>query len=83
MDSIKSLVSVGSQFGLFRITPDALRGAAKFLGTAGTDPLEYTLDLDTTLRNLFGLLMLCPRRGRRRSWSKVDWSNCAEKRRRR
>jgi len=60
MDGIKSLASVGNQFGLFRITPDALRGAAKFLGTAGTDPLEYTLDIDTTLRNLLGFTNALP-----------------------
>jgi len=29
MDGIKSLAGVGAQFGLFRITPDALRGASK------------------------------------------------------
>lgn len=54
MDAIKNLAGVGSQFGLFRITPDSLRGAARFLGTANDDPLSYTLDIDGTLRSLLG-----------------------------
>jgi len=54
MDSLKSLAGVGSQFGLFRITPDALRGSAKFLGTGNADPLAYSLDIDSALRNLLG-----------------------------
>jgi hypothetical protein len=60
MDSLKSVANIGSQFGLFRVTPDALRGAAKFLGTGGADPLEYTLDIDTALRNLLGLSTALP-----------------------
>src|SRR5258706_4204471 len=54
MDGIKSLASVGNQFGLFRITPDVLRSAANFLGTGSVDPLAYTVEIDTALRNLLG-----------------------------
>ena len=54
MDGIKSLANIGSQFGLFRITPDALRGAAKFLGTANVDPLAYSIEIDNALRNFLG-----------------------------
>jgi hypothetical protein len=53
MDGIKSLTDVGRQFGLMRITPEALRGAARLLGTDG-DPLAYTLDIDSSLRNVLG-----------------------------
>ena len=54
MDGIKSLADVGRQLGFFRITPDALRGAARLLGTGDVDPLAYTLDVDSALRNLLG-----------------------------
>jgi hypothetical protein len=54
MDGIKSLTDIGSQLGFFRITPDALRGAARLLGTGNVDPLAYTLDIDSSLRNLLG-----------------------------
>lgn len=60
MDGIKSLANVGSQFGLFRITPNALRGAAKFLGTTNIDPLAYTLDIDAALRNFLGFTSALP-----------------------
>jgi hypothetical protein len=54
MDGIKSATDIGRQFGFFRITPDALRGAARLLGTGDADPLAYTLNLDSDLRNLLG-----------------------------
>lgn len=54
MDTLKNLAGVGGQFGLFRLTPDALRGAARFLGTANVDPLAYTLEIDGALRSLLG-----------------------------
>jgi len=54
MDALKNLAGVGGQFGFFRITPDALRGAARFLGTGNGDPLAYTLDIDSALRALLG-----------------------------
>jgi hypothetical protein len=60
MDTIRNLAGVGSQFGLFRITPDALRGAARFLGTGTGDPLEYTLDIDGALRTLLGFAEALP-----------------------
>ena len=54
MDGMKSLTGLGRQLGFFRITPDALRGAARLLGTGNVDPLAYTLDTDSSLRNLLG-----------------------------
>jgi soluble lytic murein transglycosylase-like protein len=54
MDTLKNLANLGGQFGFFRITPDALRGAARFLGTGNGDPLAYTLDIDSALRTLLG-----------------------------
>ncbi len=49
MDTIKSPTGVAGQFGLFRITPDSLRGVARFLGAAAVGPLAYTLDIDGAL----------------------------------
>ena len=63
MDGIKSLTDVGRQFGFFRITPDALRGAARLLGTGDVDPLAYTLDIDSSLRNLLGFTGSLPEPG--------------------
>jgi hypothetical protein len=45
---------------LFRITPDALRGASRFLGTADGDPLAYTLEIDSALRTLLGFAEQLP-----------------------
>ena len=56
----KSLAGVGAQFGLFRITPDALRGAAKFLDTSNSDPLAYSLDIDAALRSFLGFTSALP-----------------------
>ncbi|HUK40209.1 MAG TPA: lytic transglycosylase domain-containing protein [Candidatus Acidoferrales bacterium] len=60
MDGIKSLTDVGRQLGFFRITPDALRGAAQLLGMGNIDPLAYTLDIDSGLRNLLGFVNPLP-----------------------
>ena len=60
MDTLKNLASVGGQFGLFRLTPEALRGAARFLGTANVDPLAYTLEIDGALRSLLGFAESLP-----------------------
>jgi len=60
MDTLKSLAGIGGQFGLFRITPDSLRGAARFLGTADADPLAYTLEIDGALRSLLGFVEPLP-----------------------
>jgi hypothetical protein len=55
MDSATSLSGIGQTLGLFRVTPDALNGAARLLGAGGADPLAYVLDVDTGLRTLLGL----------------------------
>ncbi len=60
MDALKNLAGIGGQFGLFRITPDSLRGAARFLGTANVDPLAYTVDIDGSLRTLLGFAEQLP-----------------------
>lgn len=60
MDGLKKLADVGAQFGLFRLSPDALRGAARFLGTSNIDPLAYTLEIDGALRSLLGFAELLP-----------------------
>ena len=54
MDGVTSLSGIGQRFGFFRITPDALRGAAKLLGTGGSDPLDYSVAVDSGLRSLLG-----------------------------
>jgi len=54
MDGVTSLSGIGQRFGFFRITPDALRGAAKLLGTSEADPLAYNLSVDSGLRSLLG-----------------------------
>ena len=54
MDGVTSLSGIGQRLGFFRITPDALRGAAKLLGTSESDPLEYTVAVDSSLRSLLG-----------------------------
>ncbi len=55
MDSLASLSGLGQSLGLFRVTPDALRGASKLLGIGDVDPLAYTLDVDSALRGFLGL----------------------------
>ena len=60
MDAATSFSGIGQRLGIFRITPDALRGAAKLLGAGGTDPLAYLLDVDTGLRGLLGFTAPLP-----------------------
>lgn len=60
MDAASSLSGIGQRLGIFRITPDALRGAAKLLGAGGADPLAYILDIDTSLRDLLGFAGALP-----------------------
>lgn len=54
MDAASSFSGLGQRLGLFRITPDALRGAARLLGTGEADPLAYTENVDSALRGLLG-----------------------------
>ena len=54
MDAASSYSGLGQSLGLFRITPDALRGAARLLGTGEADPLAYTVNVDSGLRGLLG-----------------------------
>jgi hypothetical protein len=54
MDAASSLSGIGQRLGVFRITPDSLRGASRLLGAGDTDPLAYILDVDTSLRGLLG-----------------------------
>jgi soluble lytic murein transglycosylase-like protein len=43
------------QLGLVKLSPDALRGMARFLEPSGaTDPLAYTTNVDSGLRSLLG-----------------------------
>ncbi|HYA30323.1 MAG TPA: lytic transglycosylase domain-containing protein [Acidobacteriota bacterium] len=60
MDAASSLSGIGQRLGIFRITPDALRGAAKLLGAGGADPLAYLVDVDTSLRELLGFTEALP-----------------------
>ncbi|HMA81609.1 MAG TPA: lytic transglycosylase domain-containing protein, partial [Candidatus Binatia bacterium] len=60
MDAATSFSGIGQRLGIFRITPDALRGAAKLLGAGGADPLAYLLDVDTGLRGLLGFTASLP-----------------------
>jgi hypothetical protein len=60
MDGVTSLTGISQQLGFVRITPDALRGAANLLGITGVDPLAYTVDVDTALRDLMGLTVALP-----------------------
>jgi hypothetical protein len=54
MDAASSVSGLGQRLGVFRITPDALRGAARLLNAGGADPLAYVLDVDAGLRDLLG-----------------------------
>ncbi|HWP22779.1 MAG TPA: lytic transglycosylase domain-containing protein [Candidatus Binatia bacterium] len=60
MNATISFGGIGQRLGIFRITPDALRGAAKLLGAGGADPLAYLLDVDAGLRGLLGLAQALP-----------------------
>jgi hypothetical protein len=45
----------GAQLGVLQLSPDALRGMARLLEPSGAaDPLAFSLDVDTALRNLLG-----------------------------
>src|SRR5206468_5783171 len=54
MHAATSFSGIGQSLGLFRITPDTLRGSARLLGAGGADPLAYVLDVDAGLRELLG-----------------------------
>lgn len=54
MDAASAVSGIGQRLGLFRITPDALRGAARLLDASGADPLAYALEVDSGLRDLLG-----------------------------
>jgi len=54
MDAASSFSGLGQRLGLFRVTPDALRGAARLLGTGEADPLAYTVNVDSALCGLLG-----------------------------
>jgi len=60
MDAASALGGSLQRFGLFRITPDALRGAAGLLNTGNGDPLSYTMEVDSVLRDLLGLTSEAP-----------------------
>jgi hypothetical protein len=60
MDAASSVSGIGQRLGVFRITPDALRGASRLLGTGVADPLAYVLDVDTGLRGLLGFTAELP-----------------------
>jgi soluble lytic murein transglycosylase-like protein len=54
MDAASAFSGLGQRLGLFRVSPDALRGAARLLGTGEADPLAYTVTVDSALRGLLG-----------------------------
>lgn len=60
MDAARSFSGIGQRLGVFRITPDALRGASRLIGAGDTDPLAYILDVDTSLRGLLGFTAELP-----------------------
>jgi len=60
MDAASSFSGIGQRLGIFRLTPDALRGAAQAIGAGGGDPLAYTTELDAGLRNLLGFTAALP-----------------------
>jgi hypothetical protein len=60
MDAASAVSGLGQRLGVFRITPDALRGAARLLNAGGVDPLAYVVDVDTGLRDLLGFTETLP-----------------------
>ncbi len=54
MDGAASVGGFAQQFGLLRVSPDTLRSASALLGTGGTDPLAYSVDVDGALRSFLG-----------------------------
>jgi hypothetical protein len=79
MDGLKTLTDAGRQLGFFRITPEALRGAAQLLGTGGADPLAYDLNLDSTLRDLVGLSESLPNPNPSPLLEQSHWQRLREK----
>lgn len=56
-DKLALVGQQGSQFGLLQLTPDTLRGMARLLEpSGGADPIAYSLNVDSTLRNLLGFV---------------------------
>ena len=54
-DKLALVGGQGSQLGLMQISPDVLRGMARFVAPSATaDPLAYTTNVDSGLRNLLG-----------------------------
>lgn len=54
-DKLASVGRQGAQFGLLKLTPDALRGMASLIEPSGAaDPLAYSTNVDTGLRGLLG-----------------------------
>ena len=54
-DKLVPLSKAGSQLGLVQLSPDALRGMAHLLEPSGTaDPLAFTTNVDSGLRDLLG-----------------------------
>lgn len=60
MDAACSFGGLGQRLGIFRLTPDSLRGAAQLLGAGGADPLAYTVAVDSGLRTLLGFTSALP-----------------------
>ena len=60
VDAASAFSGLGQRLGLFRITPDALSGAARLLGAGGADPLAYILEVDEGLRTLLGFAGFLP-----------------------
>ena len=54
-DKLAVVGQQGAQLGLLQLTPDSLRSMARLLEPSGaTDPIAYSVDIDTALRNLLG-----------------------------
>jgi len=61
-DKLVPLGKAGSQLGVMQISPDALRGLARLLEPSGrADPLAFSTNVDSGLRNLLGFGPLAPR----------------------
>ena len=80
MDGIKSLADLGTQLGFFRITPDALRGAARLLGTGDVDPLAYTENIDSTCGICLASALRCRSQSPQSPWSRGDCSSSGRRR---
>lgn len=60
MDSAASLGGSLQRFGLFRLSPDALRSAAGLINAGNGDPLAYSVQVDAILRGLLGFTSELP-----------------------